>query len=1069
NGLLPPELIVQDEVHLISGPLGTMVGLYETAVEGLCRWETPEGVTRRPKIIASTATTRRSEAQMRALFARDVALFPPPGVDDSESFFATHDPDSPDRRYLGICPVGHPMKGVLLRLYITALGAAEALRLKHGDAADAWMTALGYFNSLRELGGTRRLIEDVVRSRAAHLSERRPLDYAAEPHRWLADRQINALPVELTSRERTSKIAEAKDRLALAHDQDLSVDVALATNMISVGVDIDRLGLMIVAGQPKATAEYIQATSRVGRQARSHPGLVLVCLNAQRARDRSHFEHFSAFHQSFYRHVEVNSLTPFSAPALDRGLVGALMALVRLSDPAFMPSRAAKALLERRAEAEWVVEALSERAKRSSALDAEGERRLAESVSRRAAHILDAWEQLITRAKEGAAERRYSPFEDRRGGPEALLKTQDQAARALRFTEERDVPAERLFIAPTSMRDVEPSVDLWVSHAQKIEAEREAGRAQKKNKTIKAEGEIRRSQLLTGYGPGALVDLIDYAVIIGGLGYWRMGQHEEDIHDPRLIEQIAQGRAALKAPPARVGDPNPSQGIQAKLFPRWFVCQGCRALVKVGQLKFKKGRFHHDCRAPKAPLAVPVRFLMACARGHIEEVNWVWLAHLGDPICDAPRLKLIESRTGDFNEVNVRCVSCKKGTRIGQLLEADHRPKCSGWRPWLKGDDTREECDQRAHLIVRTASNVYFSQTVSALSIPEPANALYDGVKAQRATLESATKETLPVFLTIPHIARAVGDATDAEILEMIARVKADERPERDPLRVAEYKQLTRAPDEVRGQGPEPGERFFARRALTANPSGVARVVLVHALREVRAQIGFTRLDFPNTSIQGEHDLDVHTAPLGLDADWLPAVEIFGEGIFLQLDEAAVRAWEARPEVKARAEQLRVGFTRHHQDRDKAPEFYGARFYLLHSLSHLLITALSLKCGYPASAIRERIYCADATSAHPMAGILLSTGTPGTEGTLGGLVDQGRDLAAHLKYALELGRLCSNDPVCAGHDPSDEAGRPMEGAACHGCLFIAESSCERFNRALDRALVVPTLGHPSNLAFFGAP
>ena len=247
--------------------------------------------------------------------------------------------------------------------------------------------------------------------------------------------------------------------------------------------------------------------------------------------------------------------------------------------------------------------------------------------------------------------------------------------------------------------------------------------------------------------------------------------------------------------------------------------------------------------------------------------------------------------------------------------------------------------------------------------------------------------------------------------------------------------------------------------------------MLAQKLREVRAQIGFTRIEPLTADLQGEYDLGVAPASLGLTTSWLPATEIFGEGLFIQLDEKAVRAWEQLPVVQRREQELRDGFAAwvlRFENPDHRPQFPGIRFYLLHSLSHLLITAISLECGYAASAIRERIYCAphdDPRAA--MAAILLSTGTPGTEGTLGGLVEQGRQLRTHLREAFDRGVLCSNDPVCASHSPEDDkAERYLEGAACHGCLFIAECSCERFNGFLDRALVVPTIGHDPELAFF---
>ncbi|MBX5495627.1 MAG: helicase, partial [Bryobacteraceae bacterium] len=264
--LPPPDLIIQDELHLISGPLGTLAGLYETALEELCVVER-DGRRIRPKIVASTATVRRAETQIRALFNRRmVDIFPPPGPDRRDSFFARTLPatESNARLYVGVAAQGRSPKVAMLRVYLALLGAAGKwyTRLKKKgerlNPADPYMTLLGYYNSLRELGGARRLIEDEIRNRLAGYSTRRRV---GEAEGLFDDRQIGYEPVELTSRVSTAQVAEAKRRLALAFSEKNSVDVAIATNMISVGLDIIRLGLMVVFGQPKTSAEYIQATS----------------------------------------------------------------------------------------------------------------------------------------------------------------------------------------------------------------------------------------------------------------------------------------------------------------------------------------------------------------------------------------------------------------------------------------------------------------------------------------------------------------------------------------------------------------------------------------------------------------------------------------------------------------------------------------------------------------------------------------------------------------------------------------------------------------------------------------
>jgi hypothetical protein len=356
--LMPPDLVIQDELHLISGPLGTMVGLYETALDELCAYE-QAGTSIRPKIVASTATVRRAENQIRALFNRRmVDIFPPPGPDRRDSFFAeVHPPSQSNARlYVGVTAQGRSPKVVMLRTYLVMLAAAQkaylALR-KKGDTsnpADPYMTILGYFNSLRELGGARRIIEDEVSTRLSGYVNRRRV---GEADGLFASRKIAYDVVELTSRVSTDKVADAKRRLSLSFSDKSHVDTAIATNMISVGLDIVRLGLMVVFGQPKTSAEYIQATSRVGRDA-ERPGLVVTILNIHKPRDRSHYERFVAYHESFYRSVEATSVTPFSPRALDRGLAGALVALARQGHLPMTPAKGAKEILNERARLEFV-------------------------------------------------------------------------------------------------------------------------------------------------------------------------------------------------------------------------------------------------------------------------------------------------------------------------------------------------------------------------------------------------------------------------------------------------------------------------------------------------------------------------------------------------------------------------------------------------------------------------------------------------------------------------------------------------------------------------------------------
>lgn len=595
------------------------------------------------------------------------------------------------------------------------------------------------------------------------------------------------------------------------------------------------------------------------------------------------------------------------------------------------------------------------------------------------------------------------------------------------------------------------------------------------------DGALRQSQLVGGFGPGALVDLVDHAVLIMGLDSWRFGPHEAAmrwVDEPRLRDDLElrlrksgrplrRDRAFVLPPAADEREATSLVGIRAYEFPRWFVCQNprCETLARAdGMQPGPHKKYLHDCRTGdgKPSPCVPVRFVVACERGHLDDVPWIAFVHGGGRCPAAPALRLREGATGDFQELMVEC-ACGARRRLYEAYQSTNLPPCSGQRPWLGPEGRVAECKRQLRILVRSASNTYFAQVESALTLPEPEIDIQARVLAVWDLIATTQPEDLPaVRRGVKPVREKLEGLTDAQVLAAMNALQGKPAA-REPIRDAEFRQFANAEPERRGEIPGRRERFFARTAKLAEPlpRGVSKIVLASKLREIRVQIGFTRIDPRSPDIRGEHDLDVETSVLGLQTDWLPASEIIGEGIFIQFDEAVMHDWETSAPVVARAKDLLAGYQR---TGDPRP-FPGARFYFLHSLSHLLMSALSQECGYPASALRERIYCAPAADALPMAAILISTGTSGTEGTLGGLVEEGRRFHRHLRRALELGELCSSDPVCATHLPASLEDRPLEGAACHGCLYVAECSCEQFNHSLDRALVVPTFSE-SGAEFF---
>lgn len=466
--LPPPDLVIQDELHLISGPLGTMVGLYEAVIDGLCARD-GGGRRVRPKVVASTATVRRAEAQIRALFCRrGAAIFPPPGPDRRDNYFArTATTDEANARlYVGVACQGRSLKVAWLRTLLALMAAAQKRWEAHppGDAnpADPYMTALCYFNALRELGGARRIAEDEVHARLKGYGSRRR-EGDAEGH--FADREIKHQPSELTSRRDAGQIAETRKHLDEACGHNHHVDLALATNMISVGLDVSRLGLMVVSGQPKTASEYIQATSRVGRRD-DKPGLVVALLNVHRPRDRSHYERFTAWHDTLYRSVEATSVTPFSKRAVDRAVAEAIVAWVRHSIVEMTPNHGAiraKDLRPRMAEA---AEVLARRAgEHSLALSQQELRQLTDELRARAEKILDEWNRLAHRQHEVGAGLAY--YRGAGGAKDLLHRPTDPAARLLG-------PDWQTFRAHRSLRDVEATASLWLRQPDGFEAAEEA-------------------------------------------------------------------------------------------------------------------------------------------------------------------------------------------------------------------------------------------------------------------------------------------------------------------------------------------------------------------------------------------------------------------------------------------------------------------------------------------------------------------------------------------------------------------------------------------------------------------
>lgn len=599
---------------------------------------------------------------------------------------------------------------------------------------------------------------------------------------------------------------------------------------------------------------------------------------------------------------------------------------------------------------------------------------------------------------------------------------------------------------------------------------------------------LRLSQLVTSFGPGAMLDLPKRSVMIAGLHRWKKSKRRT-IVEPRLARRLPDGpRRGLATPP--IQDENPyrkdAPGLDAFLFPEWFVAtrgerQGSRIrrrLVRFHELDPGSGFLIEPVNGKSQKITVaPIRFVAACEHGHVQDVDWRLFVHRDSKGC-ADRLFLEEgAATGDAAESWIVC-ACGASRPVFEALGPNNKVlgPCRGHRPWL-GPAAQEGCDRHLRLLVRTASNAYFPVTSAVLSLPAETEAdRLDRLVAEHARdLEEvrSADDLRPAFRYNTRLREALAGFEAEAVLAALARLRgeAQARPKATARRLKPEELVVLA-------GPPCGQKSDPEAVLVTehlprehwDPDRrfplIERLTLVHRLREVTALSGFTRFDFITPDKDGELDPEIRVQALSVDGtEPYPAIEQRGEGLFLLFDKSHVEAWAKRPEVLVREQKLETGFRRWAQERGRTKaSFPGATWIALHTLSHLLLAELALEAGYPLASLKERVYVGEAGC-----GILIYTAAFDVGGTLGGLLALGGRLSELLERARERARICASDPVCAEHDPvRPGGGHPLAGAACLGCVLLPEPCCEVRNDFLDRALAIGTIADP-DLGLLEAP
>ena len=588
-------------------------------------------------------------------------------------------------------------------------------------------------------------------------------------------------------------------------------------------------------------------------------------------------------------------------------------------------------------------------------------------------------------------------------------------------------------------------------------------------------GDIRPSQLLWSYGPGALIDLPSMSVLTMGLDRWEYARCTP-VDEARLLAAVRRVMGpqveSLRMPPTNVEEGPADYGVPVKAFPRWLRCIKCGTLAPIesGLFQLRPDQYrpeatcylHVGCQHGNNSEAVPARFMMACRQGHLDDFPWHYYVHSlrGNFGCTGTLRFYEDGASLQTENLWVRCNTCEAARSMAQAFGADGQtnlPACRGRHPHL--NKYEEGCGEAARAVLLGSTNSWFSVSLSALAIPMAKNQLAQLVLDGWSYFEDCESESdvtkLIKTLTKGALLPGIESLRPIEIWAAIQKKRSGEQETQiteGDIKKPEWKVLTDPTT------PSDWPHFLITRTTPPVEGGslIESVLLLERLREVNALIGFTRVEAPEESDSEEERPPM--APLSRETPtWIPASDVHGEGFFIKFNEGVIREWESRVAVQARDAMILQGHRGWRAARRLDPErgYPGIRYAMIHTLSHLLIRELALECGYNAASIRERIY-SDSNAEDPMAGLLLYTAAADSDGTLGGLVELGKPehLGRMLKQALRRSTVCSSDPLCSEHDASKD--RSLHGASCHACAFVAETSCERGNRFLDRALLVPT-------------
>ena len=587
---------------------------------------------------------------------------------------------------------------------------------------------------------------------------------------------------------------------------------------------------------------------------------------------------------------------------------------------------------------------------------------------------------------------------------------------------------------------------------------------------------IRRTQLIMPFGVGAIVNMPDVSLMACSIDYWDKDSAGVKVYDERLQKRLRVNH--FIAPASSEQYP---KGLPFVYFPKWLSCPSCRSFRPISEWKkrwFAKYTNSYDvprcdnvekCRNTKL---IPARFVVACERGHIDDFPWVEWAHKkrDGGVCNNPELS-IHSFGGiaGLGGISIRCDNCNFSETMAQAFSKTAFNSfrdfcCTGFKPWRM---KHEACDEIPKTLQRGASNVYFPQIVSSICIPPYSDDLSGKIAKDKiwdllSSQDGGVSESeMPTFIN--NLARRLGEPIELVKKVLTRMLKASDTDNVSMQSEIEYRYDEYQAFQGRIKDGKLDSRSFSIEIVNGSEYGIPglkNIVLAHRLKEIRALVSFSRINpiesDESSFSEDEKSKKVHKMPISenKDINWLPAVEVNGEGIFIQFDEQSVWNWGSNPAIQKRIVTINKRYGDMCASYGRASRTITPEFVFLHTFAHILIRQLSYEAGYSTASMRERIYCNSNAEAFPMSGVLIYTASGDSEGSMGGLVRQGRidRLPTIIKKAINKASWCSSDPVCIESDGQGLGSVNL--AACYACLLLPETTCEENNRFLDRATLV---------------